>query len=80
MRRSTIAALLLGMGVAVGLAAAVALALGLEPPHLSPFLYRVVVYKLAFIAALGLIAAGAALRRWARRAPADRAGHGTGAG
>lgn len=78
MRRTTLATLLLGGGLLLGLAAAVGLALGAGPPRLSPFMLKVVMYKLAFIAALGLITAGAFVRRWARRSD-HRVGHGPGA-
>lgn len=78
MRRTTVGSLLLALGLLVGLGAAVGLALGIAPPPLSPFLLKVVVYKLTFAAALGLIVAGAFVQRWARRtrAPAGRGGGG----
>jgi len=67
MRRSTLGSLLLALGLLVGLVAGVALAAGVAPPPLSHFVLKVVVYKLTFAAALGLIAAGAMVQRWARR-------------
>ena len=67
--------LLLALGVVVGVVAGVALLLGFEPSRLPPRLIDIAAYKLALVAALALIAAGAALRRHARReADAGRAG------
>ena len=57
---------LMAAGVALGLVAAVLFAFGVQP-QLPPWVLRLVVYKLAFIGALGLLGAGAALRRRARR-------------
>ena len=72
MRRTQVANLFLAAGVAVGVVSAVALALDIVP-RLSPFMMKVVVYKLAFIGAGSLLAAGAVLRRWARRDARARA-------
>jgi hypothetical protein len=54
-------------GFVLGVVAAVLFALGVEP-RLPPAVLRLVVYKLAFLGALGLFAAGAVIRRRQRRA------------
>jgi len=66
MRRDTLGSALLILGLLVGLAAAAGLAAGVEP-RLSPFMLKVVVFKLSFVAAAGLLVAGAAIRRAGRR-------------
>lgn len=66
MRSSTLSTLLLTGGFLLGTVAAVGLAFGFEP-HLSPFLLKVVVYKLTIIGALCLMAAGAFVGRLSRR-------------
>ena len=53
--------------MAVGIAAVVGLATGFEPSRLPAALLDVAVYKLTFAAAAGLLAAGAIVRRYARR-------------
>jgi MYXO-CTERM domain-containing protein len=53
-------------GFVLGMVAAVLFALGVEP-HLPPAVLRLVVYKMAFLGALGLFAAGAVLRRRQRQ-------------
>ena len=63
MRSSTVAKGLLMLGVLVGGAAGVALALGFRVDQLPPWMITVGMYKLAFIAAGGLLAAGAVLGR-----------------
>ena len=69
MRRATVGNALLLLGLLVGVAAVAALAMGVAPA-LSPFMLRVVVYKLCFAAAAGLLFAGALVRRGAgRRGP-----------
>ena len=74
MRRVHIANAFLIAGLVVGAGAAVALAADVVP-RLSPFMMKVVIYKLTFIGAGTLLAAGAVLRRWARRDErADRDG------
>jgi membrane protein implicated in regulation of membrane protease activity len=67
MRTSTVAKTLLVLGALVGGAAGVALALGLRADRLPPWMITVGMYKLAFIAAGGLLVAGALLGRAARR-------------
>ena len=67
MHRSTIASSLLACGLVVGLGATAALLLGVDPTRLSPFLVRIALFKLAFIAAAGLLTAGALLGRHARQ-------------
>ncbi|MEO7711667.1 MAG: hypothetical protein ABIV10_01965 [Gemmatimonadaceae bacterium] len=71
MPRSTIASSLLACGLVVGVAATVALLFGFEPTRLSPFLVKIALFKLTFIAAIGLIAAGALLGRRARNPRRD---------
>lgn len=63
-------AVLIGLGVSVGVALAVALVAGPSVPWVAslPWLVAVGIAKLTFISALGLIAAGAMMRRLARRA------------
>ena len=73
MRPSRFGGFLLGIGVAVGVAAVVGLATGFEPSRLPPALVDIAVYKLTFAAAAGLLAAGAIIRRYARRDEAARA-------
>jgi len=58
---------LLATGAAVGAAAVVGLVLGFEPSKLPAALIDIAVYKLTFVAAAGLLAAGAIVRRYARR-------------
>jgi multisubunit Na+/H+ antiporter MnhB subunit len=54
--------LLVGTGAVVAIAAGVAMTTGWEP-RLSPFMLKLVFYKLAFIGAAGLIAVGAIIGR-----------------
>lgn len=56
-----------GVGVAVAVIGASAYALGLRPSTLPPALLDLSVYKLVFVAAGCLIAAGAAVGRASRR-------------
>jgi hypothetical protein len=71
--RATHAGMLLRvLGLAVAVAAGAAFLLGLDTSRLSPFLIRVAIYKLAFIAALVLLAAGAMIGRRARAQDAGR--------
>jgi hypothetical protein len=67
MRSPTVAKSLLILGVLVGGAAGIALAFGLRVDQLPPWMITVGMYKLAFIAALGLFVAGAVLGRAARK-------------
>jgi hypothetical protein len=64
---SAVPVFFLTLGLLVGLAAAAALMLGVDPTRFSPFLVKVALYKLTFIAAAGLLTAGALLGRHARR-------------
>ena len=66
MRASAISKLLLVVGAVVGAAAGVALALGVRLDRLPSWMITVGMYKLVFIAAGGLLAAGAMLGRAAR--------------
>jgi hypothetical protein len=64
--------LLLVIGGGVGVAAVVGLVVGFEPAALPPALVNIAVYKLTFAAAAGLLAAGAIVRRYARRSASGR--------
>ena len=66
----TFGAVLMGLGAAVGVALALALVAGPWLPWVAslPWLVAVGLGKLTFISALGLIAAGAVMRRVGRRA------------
>jgi hypothetical protein len=66
MRASTIAKSLLVVGLAVGTIAALALALGLEVDRIPSWMITVGMYKLTFIAAGGLLVAGALMGRATR--------------
>jgi hypothetical protein len=59
--------LLLATGAAVGVAAVVGIVTGFHPSRLPPALLDIAVYKLTFAAAAGLLAAGAIVRRYAKR-------------
>ena len=72
MRPSRFGGLLLATGAAVGVVAVVGLVFGVEPAKLPPAILNIAVYKLAFAAAAGLLAAGAVVQRYARR-PTDGA-------
>ena len=76
MRRVHVANAFLYAGLVVGLVTALAFALDVVP-RLSPFMMKVVIFKLAFIGAAVLLAAGAILRRWAGREEREEAGVGT---
>jgi len=67
MRASRIGPFLLGLGVVVGAAAAVGLLVGFEPSELPPALLDIAAYKLTFMGAFGLLAAGAIMIRYGRR-------------
>ena len=67
MRASTAAKILLIIGAVVGGAAGVALALGFRVDQFPPWTITVGMYKLAFVAAAGLLTAGALLGRAARK-------------
>jgi hypothetical protein len=58
---------LLAIGAGVGVAAVIGLVVGFEPSKLPPALLNIAVYKLTFGAAAGLLAAGAVVRRYAKR-------------
>jgi hypothetical protein len=70
MRFSTVAKTLLILGALVGAAAGLALALGLRLDQLPPWMITVGMYKLAFMAAGGLLVAGAILGRATQRSSA----------
>lgn len=60
---SRLSMLLRVAGLLVGVAAILALILGVEPAQIAPFLVKIALYKLAFIAALGLLVAGGIVGR-----------------
>ena len=66
--------LLLALGLLVGCVACVGLLVGFEPARLPPALLNIAAYKLTFVAALGLLAAGAVALRSAHRAEAAKRG------
>ena len=67
MRPGRFGGFLLATGAAVGVAAVVGLVAGFHPSQLPPALLDLAVYKLTFIAAAGLLAAGAIVRRYSQR-------------
>jgi hypothetical protein len=67
MRPGRFGTFLLATGAVVGVAAVVGLVVGFEPSRLPRALLDVAAYKLTFLAAGGLLAAGAILRRRANR-------------
>jgi len=67
MKTERFGGLLLATGVAVGVAAVVGIVTGFEPSRLPPALLDIAVYKLTVAAAAGLLAAGAIVRRYAKR-------------
>lgn len=84
MRAARIGPVLLAVGLVVGVAAGVGLLLGFEPAQLPRELLNIAAYKLTFLAAGGLLAAGALALRYERRQPSTKAaepapGHHTGA-
>ena len=68
MRGSRLGDMLLGAGALVGVVAVVGMIVGFQPSQLPPALLDIAAYKLTVGAAIGLLAAGAALRRRAKRA------------
>ena len=67
MRTTRTGSLLLTLGVLVGGAASVGLLSGFEPARLPAALLNIAAYKLTFLAAFGLIAAGAIVQRYGRQ-------------
>lgn len=67
MRLSTAGRALVMVGALVGTAAGIGLAVGFDISRVPPWMITVGMYKLAFIAAGGLLFAGAALGRAARQ-------------
>jgi hypothetical protein len=65
MKTGRFGGLLLATGAVVGVAAVVGLVTGFEPSRLPAALIDIAVYKLTFVAAAGLLAAGAIVRRYA---------------
>jgi hypothetical protein len=65
-RASTLSKALLLLGALVGAAAGATLAFGIRLDQLPPWMITVGMYKLAFIAAGGLLVAGALIGRAAR--------------
>jgi hypothetical protein len=72
MRAAQVGRLLRALGLTVGVATVAALLLGFDSSRLSPFWIKVAIYKLAFIAALVLLIAGAVIGRRARVEKAPR--------
>ena len=68
MRGSRLGDVLLGAGLVVGVVAVVGIVVGFEPSQLPPALLNIAAYKLTIGAAVGLLAAGAAVRRYSKRA------------
>lgn len=67
MRNSRVGSVLLALGLLVGVVASIGLIIGFEPARLPPALLNIAAYKLTFLAAAGLLAAGAIVNRYARR-------------
>lgn len=67
MRASLIGKALLSLGLLVGVIAGVGIVVGFRPSMLPAALLDIAAYKLAFIAAGGLLAGGAILRRYGLR-------------
>ena len=67
MRISRFGSLFLAVGAIAGAAAGIGLIIGFEPASLPPALLNIAAYKLTFLGAFGLLAAGAVLIRYARR-------------
>jgi hypothetical protein len=67
MRAARIGPFLLALGLVVGVAAGVGLLVGFEPAQLPRELLNIAAYKLTFLAAGGLLAAGALALRYERR-------------
>ena len=63
----SIGRLLLALGLLVGLVASVGLLIGFQPSRLPPALLDLAAFRLAFAAALALLAAGAMLKRHGQR-------------
>ena len=80
MRAARIGSLLLALGLAVGAAAGVGLLVGFEPARLPRALLNVAAYKLTFLAAAGLLAAGAITLRRGRAMSASATAAGPAAG
>ena len=71
MRADRVGPLLLVLGLVVGGAAGIGLLTGFEPAQLPRALLNIAAYKLTFLAAGGLLAAGALLVRHGRRSSSD---------
>jgi hypothetical protein len=67
MRAARIGSALLALGLLVGIGASLGLLMGFEPARLPRALLNIAAYKLTFVAAVGLFAAGATVLRYARR-------------
>jgi hypothetical protein len=61
------ASILLGLGATIGVVGAIGLAIGFQPSRLPSALIDISVYKLVFVAAAAVLAAGAVVRRAERR-------------
>jgi hypothetical protein len=71
---SRIGKLMMAMGGTLGVGAGLALILGLKPSRLPPALLDIAAYKLIFISVAVLMAAGAAIRRYARQTTSTHEG------
>lgn len=67
MRAARFGSLFLAAGALVGAAAGIGLIFGFQPASLPPALLNIAAYKLTFIGAFGLLAAGAVMIRYGRR-------------
>lgn len=67
MRLKNLGTVFFALGLFVGGAASMGLLVGFEPARLPAALLNIAAYKLTFLASLGLLAAGAAIARYARR-------------
>lgn len=72
MRVTQLGTMLRAVGLLVGLATIAAILFRIDPTRISPFFIKVAIYKVAFIAAIALLVAGATLGR------RDRSGRGPG--
>jgi hypothetical protein len=77
MRTSRLGGVLLTTGALIGVAAVIGLVVGFEPARLPAALLNIAAYKLTFVAAAGLLAAGAIVVRHGNRDKRERERSGT---
>lgn len=77
MRRRTLSNILLSSGAILGVVTTLGWMIGYDPTPLSPALVTIALYKLTYIAAGGMLVAGALSGRWARREEASQLARGT---